>query len=125
MTKILIVEDDTIITKLYKRLFESENFEVVTALNGLEALDVATETKPQIILLDIMMPEMDGMQFIDEMKEKEDIKDIPIVVLTNLATGEDAKKALEKGVKKYIIKSDQEPREVVSVVQDVLGNGSE
>ena len=120
MAKILIIEDDLIITKLYKRLFEVENFEVATAINGLEGLDRASEVMPDIILLDLMMPEMDGMQFIDEMKLKDDIKNIPIFVLTNLATTNDAKKALDKGVKRYVIKSDQEPMQVVQMVQEVL-----
>ena len=120
MAKILIIEDDPLMLRLYQKAFTFENYEVDTAANGQEGLDKVKEGKPTLILLDIMMPKMHGLEVLERLKADEATKKIPVVVLTNLAGQEDAETAMTKGAVKYIIKSEYQPKEVVDMVKQVL-----
>jgi CheY-like chemotaxis protein len=120
MPKVLIVEDDPLISRMYQKIFTFEQFEVEVAANGEEALDKVTLFKPELVLLDVMMPKMNGLQVLEKLKELEQTKSIPVVMLTNLAGQQDAETALAKGAVKYIIKSEYEPKQVVEMVKDVL-----
>ncbi len=120
MAKILIVEDDALLSKMYLSIFTSENYEVETAINGEEGLDKAREGHPTLILLDIMMPKLNGMEVLRKLKEDPAVKDIPVVVLTNLAGDSDIQNALNMGAVRYIIKSEHKPREVEAIVRDIL-----
>lgn len=81
--KILIVEDDAILLEMYKDKFKNEGFEVITAANGKEGLDEALEQKPNIILLDLMMPVMSGNQMLKRLREFPQFKRLPVIILTN------------------------------------------
>ncbi len=118
--KILIVEDDPLISRMYQNVFEFEGFDVVMARNGLEGLAQLKKFKPVLIMLDVMMPKMNGIRFLEEVKANPKVKNIPVVVLTNLAGMEDADKALEMGAVKFIVKSENKPREVVSQIREIL-----
>ncbi|KKL16896.1 hypothetical protein LCGC14_2490980 [marine sediment metagenome] len=83
--KIMVVEDDIDEAKLVKMTLEPEGYEVVTAMNGKEAQDRIADEKPDFILLDVMMPEMDGFSFCSWLKSNENYKDIPVVLLTGVA----------------------------------------
>jgi two-component system response regulator/two-component system chemotaxis response regulator CheY len=120
MSKVLIVEDDPLISRMYQKIFTFEKFEVDVAANGEEALDKVTLFKPELVLLDVMMPKMNGLQVLEKLKENEVTKNIPVVMLTNLAGQQDAETALAKGAVKYIIKSEYEPKQVVEMVKEVL-----
>jgi two-component system, OmpR family, alkaline phosphatase synthesis response regulator PhoP len=122
MAKILIVEDDPLMLRMYQKIFTLEQYAVEIATNGEEALEkVRTETeKPIIILMDIMMPKMNGLEALDKLKANPDTQKIPVVMLTNLAGQQDAEEALLKGAVKYIIKSEYEPKQVVDMVKEVL-----
>jgi CheY-like chemotaxis protein len=120
MAKVLIVEDDPLISRMYQKIFTFEQFEVEVAANGEEALDKVTLFKPDLVLLDVMMPKMNGLQVLEKLKELDLTKAIPVVMLTNLAGQQDAETALAKGAVKYIIKSEYEPKQVVEMVKDVL-----
>jgi DNA-binding response OmpR family regulator len=120
MAKILIVEDDPLISRMYQKIFTFEKFEVDVAANGEEGLIKATSFNPTLILLDVMMPKMNGLQVLEKLKSNDSTKNIPIVMLTNLAGQQDAETALAKGAVKYIIKSEYEPKEVVEMVKEVL-----
>lgn len=120
MAKVLIVEDDALMSRLYQKIFKFEKYEVDTASNGEEGLKKATEGKPNLILLDIMMPKMNGLQVLDKLKANPDTKKIPVVMLTNLAGDKDAETALAKGAVKYIIKSEHEPKEVADMVKQII-----
>ena len=122
MAKILIVEDDPLMLRMYQKIFTLEQYEVDIATNGEEALEKlrnATD-KPAIILMDIMMPKMNGLEALDRLKANPDTQKIPVVMLTNLAGQQDAEEALLKGAVKYIVKSEYEPKQVVDMVKEIL-----
>jgi CheY-like chemotaxis protein len=96
MAKVLIVEDDPLISRMYQKIFTFEQFEVEVAANGEEALDKVTLFKPDLVLLDVMMPKMNGLQVLEKLKELDLTKAIPVVMLTNLAGQQDAETALPK-----------------------------
>lgn len=120
MAKILIVEDDALLSKMYVSIFTSENYEVETAVDGQEGLDKAREVSPTLILLDIMMPKLNGMEVLRKLKADPALKDIPVVVLTNLAGDADIQTALKLGAVRYIIKSENKPKEVEEIVRGIL-----
>jgi CheY-like chemotaxis protein len=120
MVKILIIEDDPLMRRLYQKIFSFEKYEVETAEDGIEGLDKARTIKPTLILLDIMMPKMNGLQVLDKLKEDPDLKKIPVVILTNLAGQQDAEAAMLKGAVKYIVKSEYEPKQISDMVKDIL-----
>ena len=106
--------------RLYQKIFTFEKYEVETAEDGEEGLDKARKSKPTLILLDIMMPKMNGLQVLGKMKTDPDLKKIPVVMLTNLAGQKDAETALAMGAVKYIVKSEYEPKQVADMVKGVL-----
>jgi DNA-binding response OmpR family regulator len=120
MGSILIVEDDTLMLRMYQKAFGFEGFEAETAADGEEGLLKARANKPTLMLLDIMMPKKNGLEVLSEMKADENLKDVPVVVLTNLAGTQDAETALSKGAVKYIVKSEHDPKEVVDIVKGIL-----
>ena len=121
MAKILlIIEDDPLMVRMYQKIFTLEKFEVETATNGEEGLEKVKKVKPILILLDIMMPKMNGLQVLDKLKADPETKKIPVVVLTNLAGEKDAETAMMKGAVKYIVKSDYEPKQVVNMVKEII-----
>jgi CheY-like chemotaxis protein len=105
---------------MYQKIFTFEKFEVEVAANGEEALSKVTNFKPELVLLDVMMPKMNGLQVLEKLKEDNHTKNIPVVMLTNLAGQQDAETAIAKGAVKYIIKSEYEPKQVVEMVKEVL-----
>ena len=117
---ILIIEDDAFLSNIYKTKFEFEGFKVSTAENGQIGLNDARKKKPDLILLDILMPVMDGFTFLEEYKKDKAIKEIPVILLTNLGQKDDVQKGLELGAKDYIIKAHFKPSEVVEKVRKVL-----
>lgn len=121
MKKILIVEDEISLLNLLVEKFESEGFEVIVARDGKEGLEQAESTKPDLILLDIIMPVLDGMSMLNTLRKKDWGKDIPVIMLTNLSDDEKIKESLEKGVFEYLIKADWELNDVIAKVKDKLG----
>jgi two-component system, OmpR family, alkaline phosphatase synthesis response regulator PhoP len=117
---ILLIEDDPLIQKMYKNAFKFEGYDMLTANDGLEGIELAKSKKPSIILLDIMMPKLNGLDALKILKSDPDTKDIPVVMLTNLADEHDAEGALSKGALKYIVKSEHDPKEIIDVVKDVV-----
>lgn len=122
MNKVLIAEDDPIISRMYEKIFSFEGFEVQMAADGQECIDKAKSWQPIIILLDIMMPNMNGIQALEKLKADPSTKKIPVIMLTNLASQQDADQALAKGAVKYVIKSEYDPKEVADIVKEVLAS---
>ncbi|MDB5178426.1 MAG: phoP [Patescibacteria group bacterium] len=120
MARILIVEDDPLMSRMYQKIFTFESYEVEMAGDGQEGLDKAREKPPTLILLDVMMPKLNGLQVLEKLKEDPKTKAIPVVMLTNLAGQQDAEGALAKGAIKYIIKSEHDPKEVADMVKEIL-----
>lgn len=118
--KILLVEDDNFIVDMYTTKFELEGFRIVTAEDGQKGLEMAKAEKPDIILLDILMPKMDGFAVIEQLKKDDETKNIPVVLLTNLGQKEDIKKGFELGAVGYLIKAHFMPSEVVDKIKKIL-----
>jgi CheY-like chemotaxis protein len=122
MSKVLLVEDDPIIIRLYEKILKLEGFEVEMADNGLAALELLPIFKPEIILLDIMMPTMNGVEFLGKMHENPEMQKIPVIVLTNVADSDVTLAAVNAGAALILIKSQTEPDDVVTAIKRVLQN---
>ena len=119
--KILIVEDDTVLVRMYTTKFQHDGYEVVQAIGGNEGIQKAQETKPDLILLDIMMPKMDGFEVIKTLKTIEQTKNIPIIILTNLGTSKVlVDEARRLGVETYLVKYKTSAQEVIDTVEKAL-----
>lgn len=120
MAKILIVEDDPLISRMYQKIFNFEGYDVEMAADGEEGWEKIKTVHPTLVLLDIMMPKMNGLQVLEKMKLDPATKAIPVVMLTNLAGVQDAETALSKGAIKYIVKSEHEPQEITNMVKEIM-----
>ena len=118
--KIAIIEDDQAISQMYRFKFEAEGYEVETAENGKLGLQLAEIMKPDIILLDLMMPEMNGDEMLEKMRTKPWGKHIKVVVLTNKGEQEIPDKVRELNVNAVILKADMTPRQVAELVKQQL-----
>ena len=121
MTKIAIIEDDQTISQMYRMKFEADGFDVRLAGNGKLGLELVESFSPDIILLDIQMPEMDGAEALTAMRKEPWGKDVPVIVLTNMGEEESPKELEHLGVKSYIVKADMTPSQVVGKVKETLG----
>ncbi|HAO81731.1 MAG TPA: response regulator [Candidatus Veblenbacteria bacterium] len=115
--KILIVEDEPDLLKILADKFSNEGFGVTTAGDGEEGLTAIAKDKPDVILLDIIMPRLDGMSMLKKMRQEPANKDIPVIILTNLADSDAVVSSLEHGVFDYLIKTDWQLAEVVNKVK--------
>jgi len=116
--KILIIEDDETLRKMYSERFQMEGFSVDGASNGEEGLDYAKSGVYNLIILDVMMPKMSGMEVLEQLKAMAETKDVPVVMLTALSALQI--KSLVAGAVEYLIKSENSVDEVVSKVKAVL-----
>ncbi len=114
--KILLVEDDPFLLSMYFVKFELENFKVVTAEDGEKGLSMSKKEKPDIILLDIMLPKMDGFEVLKELKKDDETKNIPVILLTNLSQKKEVSQGLSLGADDYLIKAHFMPSEVVDKI---------
>jgi len=121
-THVLLVEDDTFLANIYKTKFEMEGYKISVSSNGEIGLKDVKSKKPDIILLDILLPKMDGFAVLEKLKKDAEIKDIPVILLTNLGQKDDVEKGLEMGAVDYLIKAHFKPSEVVDKVKKVLGS---
>lgn len=119
--KIAIVEDDQAISQMYRIKFESENYQVETAENGKLGLALCEAFKPDIVLLDLMMPEMNGDEMLARMRKTAWGKSIKVIILTNVGEQELPESIKSLGVSAVILKADMTPRQVAEVVKGQLG----
>ena len=120
MPKIAIVEDDQAISQMYRFKFEAEGYEVETAGNGILGLELVEEMKPDIILLDLMMPEMNGDEMLAELRKKPWGKKIKVIVLTNMGEQEIPQAVKDLDVSGVILKANMTPRQVADKVKEQL-----
>lgn len=118
--KALLVEDDPFLLKMYQKKFEVANFEVQLARDGEEGIQQAKKFLPDIIMMDIMMPKVNGIQALEQLKSDPTFADTPIVILTNLSSTDDAGVAIQKGAIQYLVKSDYTPAQIVAVATKIL-----
>lgn len=121
--KVGVVEDDIAISQMYRLKFEAEGFEVETAENGRVGLEMLESFKPNIVLLDLMMPEMNGDEMLAELRKKPWGKDIVVIILTNLGEEEAPKTLKELNVHSFIVKAEMTPKQVAEKVKQALSEG--
>lgn len=121
MSKIAIVEDDVAISQMYRIKFEAEGYEVETAENGKIGLELIKDMKPDIVLLDLMMPEMNGQEMLKALRGEAWGKDIKVIILTNMGESEAPAGIRELGVEAFILKANMTPRQVAELVKEHLG----
>jgi DNA-binding response OmpR family regulator len=118
--KILIVEDDEHISKVYQVRLDREGFQTVLSTNGEEAIAKITVEKPDLIILDLMVPKKDGFVVLEEIKKNPDFAKTPVVVLSNLGQPSDQERALALGASEYLVKIDNSMQEVIDRVKSYL-----
>lgn len=118
--KVLLVEDDVTLVDMYSLKFKEEGYNLLTAENGETGLALALKEIPDVILLDIMMPKMDGFAVLAELKKNATTKNIPVLMLSNLGQTADVEKGEAMGAKDYIVKASMTPTQVVDKVKSYL-----
>lgn len=114
--KLLIVEDDTFLANMYKTKFGLEGYTVSLAESGEEALKMLRKEMPDLVLLDVLLPGMDGFNVLKKIKKTAEFKKVPVILLTNLGQKDDVRKGFEMGAIGYLIKAQHMPSEVVDKV---------
>lgn len=122
MTKIAIIEDDPVISQMYRMKFEADGFEVQLANDGKRGAALVDDFQPDIILLDLQMPEMNGAEALEIIRSKQASKHTPVIILTNLGEEEAPRHLRSLGIHSYIVKADLTPRQVVGRVKDALAS---
>lgn len=117
---ILVVEDDPVLQKMYTEKFNFEGFKILNAKDGEEALTISLSQRPDIILLDIMLPKMSGTDFLEKLRQDPKGKNVPVIALTNLTEEDEKQKAIKLGVKAYLVKAMQTPEDVVQKIKSNL-----
>jgi len=120
MAKILIIEDDKFLRELITKKVGKEGYEVVGAMDGEEGLTMAGKEQPSLILLDLILPTMDGFEVLRRLKEQETTKNIPIIILSNLGQKEDIDKGMQLGATDYMIKAHFTPGEITEKIKSIV-----
>ncbi len=119
--KVLLVEDEKMLADMYTTKFTMEGFDAQKAYDGQAGVEAAKQFMPDIVLLDVIMPKVDGFAALKMLKEDPTTKNIPVVLLTNLGQDEDVKKGKQLGAVDYFVKANHTPAEVVAKARQVLG----
>lgn len=114
---ILLIEDDIVLAKMYTEKFKHEGFEVVVATDGEKGLELALQIDANIILLDLMLPRVSGIDLLEKLRQDGKGKEIPVIALTNLADPNEKKRVLDLGAQLYLVKAMQSPEQVVEEVK--------
>ena len=118
--KILIVEDDDILVKVLEEKLQDEGFEVSIAMDGNSALVTAKKNKPDVILLDLILPKADGLEVLSKLKGNDQLENVPIIILSNLGEDQKIKQALALGAIDYLIKAQHPIKEVVEKIKEYI-----
>ena len=118
---ILLIEDEPILQKTLSAALQQEGYDIKNALDGEIGLNLAKEIKPDLILLDLILPKMDGFEVLDALKGDDALKQIPVIVLTNLESPQDIEKALAKGATTYLVKANYELKNIIAKIQETVG----
>jgi len=120
MKKILIIEDERILGEMYKDTFSHAGFEIVLADSAEEAIEITPKVKPDMILLDILLPRINGIGFLGWLKEQSELSSIPVIAFSNYDDPLTKKEAFELGVKDYLIKTNYTPQEIIEKVNSYI-----
>jgi len=118
--KVLVAEDDKFLVKAFAVKLAKDGFDVIVAGNGNEAITEAKKNKPDIILLDLIMPQKNGFDALYELKQDEETKDIPVIITSNLSQEIDIKRGKDLGADDYLVKSDTPIQEIIAKIKQVL-----
>ena len=118
--KILIIEDEKVLGEMYQEKFTKEGFEVILVGSAEEAIEVVPKVKPDLILLDILLPQKNGLGFMEWFNNQKDLASIPVIAFSNYDHPEVRQKAIKMGIKRYLIKTDFTPQEIVDEVKRYL-----
>jgi DNA-binding response OmpR family regulator len=121
MKKILIIEDDPFLSEMYATKFSQSGFQAEIAADGIKGMKKIEASKPDLILLDIVLPKLDGFEILKRIKKDSKLKEIPVILLTNLGQKNEVEKGLALGANEYIIKAHFTPTAVVAKVKEILG----
>lgn len=119
--KILLIEDEEILLNILKKKLTEEKYDVTTATDGEEGLNAMRTSRPDLILLDILMPKKDGFEVMEEMRKDPELKDIPVIIVSNSGQPVELDRAKAMGVKDCLIKTEFDPQEVVDKVRQQIG----
>lgn len=120
MKKVLIAEDDKFLASAYRFKLDNAGFEVKIAFDGVETLELLKTFLPDILILDLVMPKKDGFAVLEEMKADEKIKNIPVLIASNLEQNEDIERGMKMGVVSYIVKSNLSLDDLVVKIKSIL-----
>ncbi|KPJ85841.1 hypothetical protein AMJ57_01515 [Parcubacteria bacterium SG8_24] len=118
---ILIIDDDAALRDIYSTALARGGYDTLAAADGQDGLDLAKNRCPDLILLDVMMPDKDGLEVLEELKSDLNTRDIPVVMLTNIVQEEEHRRCREMGVTKYLVKTGVDPNDLVREAQDIVG----
>ncbi|OGZ17280.1 MAG: hypothetical protein A2Z78_01515 [Candidatus Nealsonbacteria bacterium RBG_13_36_15] len=121
MKKILFIEDESALQKTLGEILQQEGYQIISALDGKIGLESANDQKPDLILLDLILPKLHGLEVLKKLMDNPKTKKIPVIVLTNLEDAEGVEKALELGATTYLVKENYSLDEVVDKVKKTLG----
>ena len=118
--KVLIIEDDKFLRELINRKLQSKNFETVLAIDGETGLDLIIKENPDIVLLDLILPGINGFEVLTKVKKNEKTKNIPVIILSNLGQKDDIEKGMGIGATDYLVKAHFTPSEIVEKINQIL-----
>lgn len=118
--KILIIEDDIFLRELMAKKLKEENYEVIEGINGEEGLEKIKKDKPDLVLLDLILPGIQGYEILEEMKKDKESSKIPVIILSNLGQKEEIEKGLKLGAVDYLIKANFSPDEIIEKIKLIL-----
>ena len=121
MKKILIIDDDTTFQKTMSDAFENLGYKVFLAGDGQEGLIMTEKESPNLIILDLVMPKLGGMDFLKALNKDKDINKIPVLISSNFSGSDKVNEGIEYGVRGYIVKSDESIKTIVSAVESIIG----
>jgi len=121
MEKIVFIEDETTLQKMLSAALQEEGYSVITASDGEEGLAAVRSEKPDLVLLDLILPKMDGFTVLSEIKKDEATAHTPVIVLTNLESAEDVGRVVALGATTYLVKANYDLPDIVLKVKEVLG----
>ena len=118
--KVLIVEDEDFLVSMYQLKFEQEGFEVFVARDGKSGLALGLKKKPDLILLDIVLPEMDGYEVLAELKKNKEAAEIPVLIFSNLGQKSEISRGINLGADAYIVKANYTPEQLIKHVKKLI-----
>jgi two-component system phosphate regulon response regulator PhoB len=120
VAKLLLVEDDALLIRLYQKKFAKDGHQVISARDGEEGLVAIEREQPDLVLLDIMMPKLSGIEMLERIKANPTTRAVPVIMLSNMSGEEEQERALELGAVAYIVKSNSDPAQVAAKVKEIL-----